>query len=451
MTVEPLVLAKIVDEGTPRKAYLEGLTVEDFELYHEEFQWIEAQAERKRPINSRTFREKFPDFEWVVPKEPISDLLDELRREQAFVKLNALIETVGDKLDTDNAVELSELVIEVASEIRKQHAPQSDFLIAGDYKTHLETVRQMRTLRAQGIMVGIPTGIPSLDFHWDGLVPGRLVLVLGRPGEGKSSLIAKFAWEGMKSKSRVGLFSPEMNEFEHTCRFHTIASAETSVQEAVGINQAFRNSMLMKGSGFNIKTYRRFCEYLESFDGEIVLFSMKYRRDKMSPAFIESKVQDLGLDMVIVDPIYKLRPPRRHRDNRIWEIGEIVDSLQGIAETYNVPVVICNQAHRQGVKGDAPGKDNSFNSDQPVQEADHVIGVKHETDSRTLVLRCSKSRFGATFRTELRFLPNLGVMKEMNVEERHFDSGVEFEGRDGAAALSSLSEADSAESNPADG
>jgi replicative DNA helicase len=451
VTVEPLVLAAIVEEGTPRKAYLEGISAEDFELYDEEFEWIEKRAERRQPITPRAFREKFPDFEWVLAKEPLKDLLDELRREQAYVRLNALIETVADNLNVDNALDLSESMFEIVSEIRRQYAPQSDFFISGDYQSHLERIRHMRTLRQQGILPGIPTGIQSLDFNWDGLVPGRLVLVLGRPGEGKSSLIAKFAWEGMKHKCRVGLFSPEMNEFEHTCRFHTMASAEDNVQEAVGITKAFRNRMLMKGEGFNIKAYKRLCEYLESMDGEIVLFSQKYRRDKMSPDFISSKVQDLSLDMVIVDPLYKLRPPRRHRDNRLWEIGEIVDALQGMAETFNIPVVICNQAHRQGPKGDAPGKDSSFNSDQPVQEADHVIGIKHESESRTLVLRCSKSRFGATFRTDLRFLPDVGVMKEIETRERHFDNGVEFAGGESSTALSELQSSNGTEGDAGNG
>jgi hypothetical protein len=39
-----------------------------------------------------------------------------------------------------------------------------------------------------------------------------------------------------------------------------------------------------------------------------------------------------------------------------------------------------------GNKGDAPHKDQSFGSDAPVHEADHVVGVKYFSDERKLIL-----------------------------------------------------------------
>jgi hypothetical protein len=185
----------------------------------------------------------------------------------------------------------------------------------------------------------------------------------------------------------------------------------------------------MEGHGFNIKAYKRFLEYInEEISGEINLFTKKWRLGKMSPGFIESRIEELGLDMVIVDPIYKLRSPRR-RSVRHEELQDTVDAVQDMCETYNIPIIITNQAHRlQGnARGDAPHKDSSFGSDAPAQESDHVIGVKHFEEERKLVLRCTKNRFGGNFRADVVFWPNVG--KVQDVTELRTDY---FNGREGS-------------------
>jgi hypothetical protein len=104
----------------------------------------------------------------------------------------------------------------------------------------------------------------------------------------------------------------------------------------------------------------------------------------------------------------------------------MMDALQDIAKGFNIPVVISNQAHRQvGNKGDAPTKDNSFQSDAPAQEADHVIGLKHFEEERKLVLRCSKNRFGQNFRVECRFVPNVGILEDMTPIRGDYFNGTE--------------------------
>jgi hypothetical protein len=86
--------------------------------------------------------------------------------------------------------------------------------------------------------------------------------------------------------------------------------------------------------------------------------------------------------------------------------------------------VVTNQAHRQNNKrDDAPHKDSSFGSDVPVQEADHVIGVLHMSEEHRMIVRCTKSRFGADFRFEIRFFPNTGLMQEIGSPEGSYYNG----------------------------
>jgi hypothetical protein len=425
MSVEAITLAAIVSEGIGglRKVYQHGVSAQDFPTHEEEFAYIEERAASRKPFNARIFRRAFPDFEWLPTDERLQDLLADLKNERAFIEFNSAMNTMSEELSVDNAIESATTMRDMLGEVVRLHSPVSDHTLIGGWREHLQEQRLLRTLRDAGTPPGIPTGLSWIDHHWDGLGQGRLIIVLGRPGEGKTYLVDKFAGHAAFEKHRIAMFSPEMNKREHLCRIHTLLSAYPEVQEAVGLDHSFRNRALMRGQGYNMKTYKRFLEYVEETMGEIILISGTHRAQRMTPAFIESKVADIAPDMVIVDPIYKLSSVK-NRASRIEELSDISDSLQDISETFNVPVVATNQAHRQMTgRDDAPHKDNSFNSDVPIQEADHVIGVKNISDERRMILRCSKSRFGHDFRFECKFYPNTGVMKPTSEPQGSYMNG----------------------------
>jgi replicative DNA helicase len=441
MSVESYVIAALVEDGTPRKAFQVGINRDDFTMYPEEWDWLLEQTERGRAVNWRRFQESFPEFEKVQSNERLQDLLEELKREAAFVSLNSALEQVISDLTVDNAMEQADMLREVIVDVLRLHSTSSDVLLTATYKHHLDEMRQLAILRESGQAVGIPTGIKSLDIHWGGLQPGRLVLVLGRPGDAKSMTLAKFYTEGFLDGRRMGLFSPEMNEHEHRARIGTLLTANASVREELNLTKAFRNRALMDGHGFNFTSYKRFLQWCDSEPGEMILFTQKYRRQRITPGFIESRIDDLGLEAVIVDPIYKLRGMRRFTDKRA-EIEECVDELQHIAQSFNIPVVISNQASRQQVgRGEAPSKDSSFNSDAPAQEAAHVIGVKHTSEERKLTLRCTKNRFGQDFRVDIKFLPNIGVMEDVSRIDPNYYRGAE-DGSDDDGIKQAIEEAE---------
>lgn len=414
MSVEALVVAAIVQDGAGalRKVYQSSVTSEDFVTYEEEFRWLEERVSNRLPVNKRVFTRKFPDFEFLPPDERLQDLLVDLKKERAYMDMRALLETVSEELEVDNALEKAAQSYDILRSITHQHAPASDFALVAGWKDHLAEQERLKNLYKAGQTPGIPTGLGWIDHHWDGLVNGRMIVVLGRPGEGKSYLTQRFGAHGIFTKHRVLKFSPEMNRHEHTCRLHTLLSAYPEVQETLGLEHSFRNRALMRGFGYNRKQYKRFLEWMNEECGELILMTRTHRRTPMTPAFIEAKIADTAPDLVIIDPIYKLSSVRQ-RDSRIAELSDIADGLQDLAESYNVPIVVTNQAHRQASgRDDAPHKDTSFNSDVPIQEADHVIGVKNMSEEKRMILRCSKSRFGQDFRFELKFYPNTGVMKE---------------------------------------
>lgn len=415
MSVEAFVIAGLISEGSPKRAFTSGISESDFEIYDEEFRWLVRRAERKQPINARLFKKEFPDFDFLKPSEKMSDLLDELKQERAYLAISSGIDEVLTNLSAENAIENAQMLREILGDALRLHGSNSDVLVKAGWEDHYQRVKELSILRESGEIPGIPTGLPHLDFHWGGLQGQTSTLLLGRPGDAKSFTLAKFAVEGALAGYKVGFFSPEMTEHQHNCRFHTLLSAKRDIQDALKLHGAFRNRALKDGMGFNLKQYRRFLQWIEEhLPGEIALFTQKYRREKMSIGYIESRVQDLGLDLIIVDPIYKLKP-LRHRGNRWEELQEITDALTDLAHTYNIPVVLSNQAARAlvGKRGEAPDKDSSFGADAPAQEADTVIGVKHFSEERIMKYNCSKNRHGEGFKFTAKFHPNIGVLEDV--------------------------------------
>ena len=418
MSVEALVISKLVEEGSLKKAYQAGITEADFEIYDEEWRWLVGRAVSRQPIYPRVFKKVFPEFDYLSPGEKLQDLFDELKHERAYVAISSAIEEVltgEEPLIPDNAVDKAIALRELLGETLKIHSPYSDISLKSQWQRGYNRMKALFALRGGNEPPGIRTGITHFDHHFGGLQKETSYLFLGRPGDAKTFTLEKFAAEGAWGGYRVGLFSPEMTEHQHNCRVHTLLSAKPEIQLDVGLTQAFRNNHLKNGYGFNIKLYKKFLMYLEDeMKGEIYLFTQRYRREKMSVSYIETRIEDYGLDLVIVDPIYKLRSPR-NRHSRWEELGDITDALIDLSHTYNIPVVLSNQANRAlvGKRGDAPDKDSSFGADAPVQEANCVVGVKHYSEERMMKYNCSKNRDGEAFRFSARFHPNVGIIEDV--------------------------------------
>lgn len=432
MSVEALVISKLVEDGSPKKAFQAGITTEDFELHDEEWEWLVGRAVARKPINPRIFKRVFPEFDFTPTREKLQDLLQELKHERAYLAISSAIEEVyeGDEpLAQDNAVDKAVALRESLGEVLKLHSPYADIPLKSNWERGYQRMRNLIALRSGGHRVGIPTGLDHFDVHFGGWQKETTYLFLGRPGDAKSFTLANFAVEGAWDGVRVGLFSPEMTEHQHNCRVHTLFSAKKEIQQALGLPGAFRNRELFHGYGFNLKTYKRFLQHLDDVvPGEIQLFTQRYKREKMSVSYIESRIEDYGLDLVIIDPIYKLRSPRR-RGTRWEELGEITDALIDMSHTYNVPVIMSNQAGRAliGKKDHAPDKDSSHGSDAPSQEANCVVGVKHYSEERQMKYNCSKNRDGEQFKFTADFQPNIGILKDITPVNDHYSNGYDVD------------------------
>jgi replicative DNA helicase len=116
----------------------------------------------------------------------------------------------GGGRDVDDVVDLAQQAIYDVTEKRVSE----DFAILADMLQ--PTLDEIEAVGAQGgVMTGVPTGFTDLDRLLNGLHPGQLVIVAGRPGLGKSTASMDFARNAaIRHNCASAIFSLEMSKVE---------------------------------------------------------------------------------------------------------------------------------------------------------------------------------------------------------------------------------------------
>jgi replicative DNA helicase len=184
-----------------------------------------------------------------------------------------------------------------------------------------------------GMMSGVPTGFADLDALTNGLHPGQLIVIAGRPGLGKSTLgldIARSA--SIKHSQASCIFSLEMSKTEITMR---LLSAEARVP----LHHMRAGSMTDDDWA---RLARRMGEVAEAplyIDDSPNLTMMEIR------AKARRLKQRHGLRLVVIDYL-QLMSGNKKAESRQQEVSEISRALKLLAKELEVPVIAMSQLNR---------------------------------------------------------------------------------------------------------
>jgi len=214
---------------------------------------------------------------------------------------------------------------------------------------------------------GVPTGFRELDELTNGLHPGQLVVVAGRPGLGKSTLGMDFLRAAsIKHQLASVLFSLEMGRSEITMR---LLSAEANIW------LTNLRTGRMTDQDWN-KLARRMGEVAEAplfIDDSPNLSMMEIR------AKARRLKQRHDLKLVVVDYLQLMSSVKRV-ENRQQEVAEMSRSLKLLAKELEVPVVAISQLNRgaEQRQDKRPQMSDLRESGAIEQDADVVILLHRE-------------------------------------------------------------------------
>lgn len=180
---------------------------------------------------------------------------------------------------------------------------------------------------------GVPTGFIDLDKLLRGLHPSDLIIVAGRPGQGKSGFLLSVAKNaGLTYKKRIAIFSLEM-------------SNEQVVQRLIAQETGISSQNLSTGK-LTDDQWQLFNHAIEVFGSTQVFLD---DTPALTPLQLRTKCRRLhmefGLDLIIIDYLQLMTGDSRN-DNRVQEVSNISRNLKVLARELNVPVLTAAQLSR---------------------------------------------------------------------------------------------------------
>lgn len=255
--------------------------------------------------------------------------------EQAAVR-RRLLTAAGDiarlaydeRTDVEQAIDGAEQSVFLVSQgrLREDLQPIRDVLAL--YYDHVE-----RLSRDPDERMGIPTGFLDLDRLLGGMQRSDLLIIAGRPGQGKTGFMLSAAKNAAQlHRKHVAVFSLEMSNEQLAQR---LVAQETSI-----------DSLRLRLGELKDDEWPRFTDAVSALSDTAI-----YMDDApaISPLQLRSKCRrlhsEVGLDLVIVDYLQLMSGDSRV-DNRVQEVSYISRNLKALARELNVPVLAGAQLSR---------------------------------------------------------------------------------------------------------
>jgi replicative DNA helicase len=228
------------------------------------------------------------------------------------------------------------------------------------------------------------SGYPDLDRLLDGFCPPDFTLIAGRPGSGKTALLASIVDNVMRKHKRVAFFSLEMDNKQVAMRLISMRSGVPFSKQRTG-----------KMDDTEWTRYYAAIEDLSDSGIKLYLNDLP----AISPNRIRQELRRIGeVDLVVVDYLQLQRSDIK-TDNRVLEVGYISRSMKEIAKEFCVPVISAAQLSRAGdARADkVPMLSDLRESGSLEQDADNVIFIHREDmESTSAKIVLAKHRNGPT-------------------------------------------------------
>jgi replicative DNA helicase len=197
---------------------------------------------------------------------------------------------------------------------------------------------------AEDYKIGITTGIPKLDALIGGFRDGETVVVAGRTGMGKSSLVMTMIAKQIMQGYKPALFSFELNRVELVDKLVSMLS-EFDNGETVPFRNIFNPQRSELSAGLSQGQMVRMSEitgkYLSNLDGWIRGTSTTTVEEVMSTC--RKLLSEGKMDILYIDHIGHLV---RDKNKATAELSHITGSLKLFAGEMNIPVVEVVQLNR---------------------------------------------------------------------------------------------------------
>lgn len=323
---------------------------EDFYIHRNRFIWeaINRLHEQRTPVDFLTLTEELDragQLAEIGGPAYLTGMINQVPTSLHAVSYAHIIEqTAVRRRMLEAANKVAKLAFEegsaldtVLDESEKAIFAVSDRLLAHDVKPFSQVLSELYDQveqRAQHAgLFGVPTGFVDLDRILQGMQPSDLLIVAGRPGMGKTSLLLSIVkYAAQAHKKHIAVFTLEMSSEQ---------LAQRLVAQETGIDM-----QRMRSGKLEEEEWPLFTHAVEVL-GDVRLFLDD--TPAITPLQMRSKCRRLHmeyeLDLIVVDYLQLMSGGGRF-ENRVQEVSYISRQLKVLARDLNVPVLAAAQLSR---------------------------------------------------------------------------------------------------------
>lgn len=248
-----------------------------------------------------------------------------------------------------------DLLSQAATRRATTHTSMSE--TAMEALTEYEETRQRK-----GQLKGITCGVRDIDTLTGGWQPGRLITIAGRPGAGKSVLMAQSALRAAQLGHGVLMYSLEMSGPETVLR---MAKNASNIGYGVGMEHTLTDEQdgKIRKAIADITRLPLSIRYAGSIDQILSECEIEHRNGT--------------LQLLVVDQLQNLSAEKGGRMNRDTELGLVTRALKQLSMRLGIAVLMGSAMNRTA-EGIAPTLASLRETGSIESDSDQVIGLHQE-------------------------------------------------------------------------
>ncbi len=218
----------------------------------------------------------------------------------------------------------------------------------------------------------VPTGLPSIDYALNDLVPGFTTLVTGRSNGGKSTFVRQVIANAIDKGNKVYLMNGEENRNNVINKiYQSVIGRDDDNYDLIKINKRFK-----KEPKNNVKK-----QLQEWHRGKLVLFNKgdsKLKTIGELTSMLEMEIKINNFNLVVIDNLMSILSVQA--SEKYEQQADFMQRLHDLADSYNTHIILVLHPNKTYRKNDEMDMEQISGSSDLYNKADNVIVVKREYD-----------------------------------------------------------------------
>ena len=317
----------------------------------------------------RVIKQKFPNYELethivdsqevVGTEETLLYWCSELRTKAKHNRMADIVENVAEKLDNGESEEAYALLKKGVWKIEDEIVESDSVDITKD--TEDRKLAYLERKKNKGMM-GIPTGIPHLDFMLKGLIKETLTTLIATTGVGKTWFLILVGAYAQLNGYKVVCFITEMSADLMRDRFEAML---------FGMMYGDFNYSRFKSGDLNTDQEAMYFEFLED---DLPRLEPLVLETATGVSSVVSVIEQEKPDLVLVDGAYLMEDEQGAKDDWL-RVTHITRDLKKIAKNWHIPILINTQADQNTSKKSGPGLGDIKYSQAIGQDSDNILAL----------------------------------------------------------------------------